>query len=99
MDIKSYRYHKMNVNHAIDSIGSKIIQNDTIITVAGYETKGVKVPYEVKILYILDRYKEIVYNKKYQNKMQKIVPTMKTWKNEIKIYFDKSVNRQTIKNL
>jgi hypothetical protein len=34
----------------IDSIGSKIIQNDTIITV-GYETKGVKVPYEVKILY------------------------------------------------
>jgi hypothetical protein len=34
MDIKSYRYHKMNVNHAIDSIGSKIIQNDTIITVA-----------------------------------------------------------------
>jgi hypothetical protein len=50
MDIKSYRY-KMNVNHAIDSIGSKIIQNDTIITVAGYETKGVKVPYEVKILY------------------------------------------------
>jgi hypothetical protein len=29
--------------------------------------------------------------------MQKIVPTMKTWKNEIKIYFDKSVNRQTIK--
>jgi hypothetical protein len=62
MDIKSYRYHKMNVNHAIDSIGSKIIQNDTIITVAGYETKGVKVPYEVKF-YILDRYKEIVYNK------------------------------------
>jgi hypothetical protein len=66
--------------------------------VAGYETKGVKVPYEVKILF-LDRYKEIVFNKKYQNKMQKIVPTMKTWKNEIKIYFDKSVNRQTIKNL
>jgi hypothetical protein len=28
--------------------------------------------------------------------MQKIVPTMKTWKN-VKIYFDKSVNRQTIK--
>jgi hypothetical protein len=25
--------------------------------------------------------------------MQKIVPTMKTWKNEIKIYFDKSVNK------
>jgi hypothetical protein len=37
-----------------------------------------------KRFYILDRYKEIVY-KKYQNKMQKIVPTMKTWKNEIKI--------------
>jgi hypothetical protein len=33
------------------------------------------------------------------NKTQKIVPTMKTWKNEIKIYFDKSVNIQTIKNL
>jgi hypothetical protein len=33
----------MNVNHAIDSIGSKIIQNDTIITVAGYETKGVSI--------------------------------------------------------
>lgn len=97
MDVKSYRYHKMNVNGAIDSIGFRIIQNDTIITVSGYETKGVKVPYEEKDSIFLERYKEIVYNKKYQNKTQKILPTMKTWKNEIKIYFDKSVNRQTIK--
>jgi hypothetical protein len=29
--------------------------------------------------------------------MQKIVPTMKTWKNEIKIYFDKSVNNKLSK--
>jgi hypothetical protein len=29
--------------------------------------------------------------------MQRVVPTMKTWKNEIKIYFDKSINRQTVK--
>jgi hypothetical protein len=70
MDIKSYRYHKMNVNHAIDSIGSKIIQNDTIITVAGYETKGVKVPYEVKILYFRPIQRNS-FNKKYQNKTRK----------------------------
>jgi hypothetical protein len=90
----------MNVNHAIDSIGSKIIQNDTIITVAELRNKRRKGSIRGKDSIFLDRYKEIVYNKKYQNKMQKIVPTMKTWKNEIKIYFDKSVNRQNYqKNL
>jgi hypothetical protein len=58
MDIKSDRYHKMNVNGAIDSIDFKIIQKDTIITVTGYETKGVKLPYEKKDAIFLDRYKE-----------------------------------------
>jgi DNA uptake protein ComE-like DNA-binding protein len=87
MDIKSYRYHKMNVNHAIDSIGLKLYK--MILSSQWQVTKQRFI--RGKRFYILDRYKEIVYNK-YQNKMQKIVPTMKTWKNEIKIYFDKSVN-------
>lgn len=97
MDIKSDRYHKMNVNNVIDAIDFKIIQKDTIITVTGYKTKGVKLPYEKKDAIFLDRYKEIVYNKKYQNEMQRVLPTMKTWKNEIKIYFNKSINRHTVK--
>jgi hypothetical protein len=78
----------MNVNHAIDSIGLKLYK---MILSSQWQVTETKVSYEVKDSIFLDRYKEIVYNK-YQNKMQKIVPTMKTWKNEIKIYFDKSVN-------
>lgn len=96
MDIKSYRNYKLNVDNTIDSIGYKIDKNDTIIIVRGYKTKGVKVPYEEKDSIFLERYKDIVFNKKYQ-KIQNNLPTMKTWKTEIKIYVDKSINKNIIR--
>jgi hypothetical protein len=96
MDIKSYRNYKLNVDSTIDSIGYKIDKNDTIIIVRGYKTKGVKVPYEEKDSIFLERYKDIVFNKKY-HKSQKNFPTMKTWKTEIKIYVDKSINKNIIR--
>jgi len=97
MDIKSYRNYKLSVDNTIDSIGYKIDKNDTIITVKGYKTKGVKVPYEEKDSIFLERYKDIVYNKKYYKKNVKVAPTMKTWKSEIKIYVDMSLNKNIVK--
>ncbi|MDG2431311.1 hypothetical protein [Flavobacterium sp.] len=97
MNIKTYQHYKIKVDSKVDSIGFKIDKNDTIIMVKGYKSKGVQVPYEEKDSIFLERYKNIVFNKKYQKKNQKVLPTMKTWKSEIKIYVDKSVDKNTIK--
>jgi hypothetical protein len=97
MNIKTYQHYKTKVDSKVDSIGFKIDKNDTIIVVKGYKSKGVQVPYEEKDSIFLERYKNIVYNKKYQNKNQQVYPTMKTWKTEIKIYVDQSVDKNTVK--
>jgi hypothetical protein len=97
IDIKSYRNYKLNIDSKIDSIGYRIYKNDTLIMVTGYKPKGVEVPYEEKDSIFLERYKNIVYNKKYRYKNQQVIPTMKTWKTEIKIYVDKSVDKNTVK--
>jgi hypothetical protein len=99
MDYKSYRSLKKNGNKIIDSIGFKIFKNDTLINVTGYEEKGVKVLYEEKDSIFLERYKQLVFNKKYQNKEERLKPTMKIWKDEVKIYFDKSVSKYNSKKL
>jgi hypothetical protein len=64
-----------------------------IITVVGW-TKGVKVAYEVKDSIFLDRYKEIVSIRNTRIK-HRHRSNDENLKNEIKIYFDKSVNMQT----
>ncbi|UQD57087.1 hypothetical protein [Flavobacterium sp. K5-23] len=98
MTYKSYKSLKKN-NKVIDSIGFKIINNDTLIDINNYQEKGVKVEYEEKDSIFLEKYKQLVYNKKYQRKEEKLKPTMKIWKEEIKIYFDKSVSKQNSKEL
>ncbi|MFV8337527.1 hypothetical protein ACNQF7_15805 [Flavobacterium sp. RSP29] len=90
---------KKSGNKVIDSIGFNIIKNDTLIIISGYEQKGVKVLYEEKDSIFLERYKDLVYNKKYQKKEERLKPTMKIWKDEIKIYFDKSVSKYNTKKL
>jgi hypothetical protein len=56
------------------------------------------VPYEEKDSIYFRRYKNIVYNKKVSVQEQQVIPTMKTWKTEIKIYVDKSVDKKYQKN-
>jgi hypothetical protein len=48
MNYKSFKAFKKNSDKVIDSIGFKIIEGDTIISINGYESKGVKVQYEEK---------------------------------------------------
>lgn len=96
---KNYKSLKKSGNKVIDSIGFNIIKNDTLIMINGYEEKGVKVLYEEKDSIFLERYKQLVFNKKYQNKEERLKPTMKIWKDEVKIYFDKSVSKYNSKKL
>lgn len=96
---KNYKALKKSGNKVIDSIGFNIIKNDTLIMINGYEEKGVKVLYEEKDSIFLERYKQLVFNKKYQNKEERLKPTMKIWKDEVKIYFDKSVSKYNSKKL
>ncbi len=99
MDYKSYKSLIQNKNKIIDSIGFKIFNNDTLVIVSGYKEKGVKVEYEEKDSIFLERYKHLVYNSKYQKKEERLKPTMKTWKEEIKVYFDKSINENNRRDL
>ena len=99
MNYKSFKALKKDSNKAIDSTGFMIIKGDTLISVSGYESKGVEVPYEEKDSIFLDRYKQLVFNNKYQKKEVKLVPRMKIWKDEIKIYLDKSVSKSNSKEL
>lgn len=96
---KNYKSLKKSGNKVIDSIGFNIIKNDTLIMIIGYKEKGVKVLYEEKDSIFLERYKQLVFNKKYQNKEERLKPTMKIWKDEVKIYFDKSVSKYNSKKL
>ena len=99
MEYKNYKSLKKSGNKIIDSIGFNIIKNDTLIMIIGYKEKGVKVLYEEKDSIFLERYKQLVFNKKYQNKEERLKPTMKIWKDEVKIYFDKSVSKYNSKKL
>lgn len=96
---KNYKSLKKSGDKVIDSIGFNIIKNDTLIMIIGYKEKGVKVLYEEKDSIFLERYKQLVFNKKYQNKEERLKPTMKIWKDEVKIYFDKSVSKYNSKKL
>lgn len=99
MKYSGYKALKKNSNNVIDSIGFKIIDSDTLINIGGYQQKGVSVQYEEKDSIFLERYKGLVYNNKYQKKEEKLTPTMKTWKDTIKVYFDKSVSKENSKEL
>ena len=83
MEYKNYKALKKSGNKVIDSIGVNIIKSDTLIIITGYEEKGVKVLYEEKDSIFLERYKQLVFNKKYQKKEDKLKPRMKVSKIDI----------------
>lgn len=92
VNYESYKSMKNDKTRKIDSVGSLIVKNDTLILITGYKMpKGVKVPYEPKDSTFLAVYKELVYNKSNQKANSTSKPMMKLWKDEIKVYFDSTV--------
>ncbi|RTY90588.1 hypothetical protein [Flavobacterium sp. GT3R68] len=88
----SYKNLKNDKTRKIDSLGFLVVKNDTLIFITGYkQPQGIKVAYERKDPAFLAIYKEIVYNKSNQKPNSTSKPTMKIWKDEIKVYFDSTV--------
>lgn len=79
-----------------DSLNFKFSDSDTLVLVKNYiRPKGVSVPYEYKDSTFLHYYKKIAFNHKNDSLSKKT--TMKYWKDDIKIFFSKSVSRKTKK--
>ena len=87
-----YKAMKENSESHFDSIGFKIINNDSLVEITPMDTKGsVAVPYEYKDSLFLKQYKMLVYNKDNQKITSTKKAMMKYWKSEIKVYFDSTV--------
>ncbi|WP_298115849.1 hypothetical protein [Flavobacterium sp.] len=98
----NYKELKNSRDIKIDSVGSIIIKSDTLIYVTGLpKMNGVKVNYEPKDSIFLETYKNLVYDKVNLNKTKKNknLPTMKIWKEEIKVYFDSTVTNKNKREL
>lgn len=98
----NYKELKKSRDIKIDSIGSLIIKSDTLIYVTGLpKMDGIKVEYEPKDSLFLETYKELVYDKLNLSKQKrtKNIPTMKIWKEEIKVYFDSTVTNKNRREL
>jgi len=81
-----------------DSLGFLIKDNDTLIRVENFiKPKGKSVPYEPKDSIFLELYKSIAF-RPLKNDLNKSRP-MKYWKNDIKIFYSKSVSRKVIREV
>jgi len=81
-----------------DSIGFKMRENDTLIRVNNFiKPEGIAVKYEPKDSIFLDLYKSIAF------RPLKDAPTksrpMKYWKEDVKIFFSKSVSKKVIREV
>jgi hypothetical protein len=81
-----------------DSLNFKVIHGDTMILVKDYiKPQGIGVPYEYKDSTFLKYYEKVAFNHKNGKISDKTV--MKYWKDDIKIYFSKSVSSKVKKEL
>lgn len=92
----SLRHYKKMHNAEVtqqDSLEFKYINNDTLVLLKDYKApKGVSVPYEKCDSIFLNLYKDIVFKKNNLKRSNKKKATIKYWKDDIHIYFDKSVS-------
>lgn len=78
-----------------DSLNFKYRDNDTLILVNSYKVPvGSSVPYEERDSIFLNLYKDIVFQKSSKKRSDEKKHTIKYWKNDIQLYFDKSVNKK-----
>lgn len=78
-----------------DSIGFIVRDNDTLIGVENYiKPKGIPVPYEYKDSTFLELYKKIAFNPIHKDSSNS--KPMKYWKDDIRIFFSKSMSKSII---
>jgi hypothetical protein len=98
LPLKSYnKKYSTNFNQ-IDSKLIFIRNEDTLVLDKNYkQPKGTSVPYEYQDSTFLHYYKKVAFNHPKDSVSKKT--RMKYWKNDIKIFFSKSVSKKTRKNL
>ncbi|MEY8869901.1 hypothetical protein AB9K24_10360 [Meridianimaribacter flavus] len=79
----------------------KIIYKDSVVSLNyGNRTDGVTVPYEERDSVFLELYKDVVFqSSKHWKKHVKEKQTIKYWKDEVKLFFDKTVDKTVKKEL
>lgn len=79
-----------------DSLNFIYREADTLVLINGdFKTKGTSVPYEYKDDNFLDIYSKVAFNNNVDSLKNKT--TMKYWKEDLSIFFSKSVNKKTKK--
>jgi len=95
MPIKQY-VKKFGTISIKDSLQYMFRDKDTLVLLStDKEPNNISVPYVYRDSIFLDIYKDIVFNKSHQKKWRKKKLTMKYWKDDIKLFFDKSVSKNT----
>ncbi|HET8809876.1 MAG TPA: hypothetical protein VFM65_06365 [Flavobacteriaceae bacterium] len=94
ISLKSYKQLYDEPLTKEDSLNFKFMGNDTLVLVKNYtRPKGVRVPYEPKDSIFLKYYKKVAFVQKGENPDS--TETMKYWKDDIKLFFSKSVSGKT----
>ncbi|WP_156133079.1 hypothetical protein [Lacinutrix sp. Hel_I_90] len=98
MPIKAYKLKYKKPLTAKDSTSFFYRDNDTLVLIENFiRPKGVSIPYEYKDSTFLYFYKKVAFNHKTDSIDRKT--SMKYWKDDIRIFFSKSVSRKTKKKL
>lgn len=99
--MKLQDYNKRFSNEPLtktDSSNFMYRDNDTLVLLKNSNRpKGIIVPYEYKDSTFLNYYEKIAFN--HPNDSINLKTSMKYWKDDIKIFFSKSVSKKTKKNL
>lgn len=99
--MKLQDYNKRFSNEQLtktDSSNFMYRDNDTLVLLKNSNRpKGIIVPYEYKDSTFLNYYEKIAFN--HPNDSINLKTSMKYWKDDIKIFFSKSVSKKTKKNL
>ncbi|MFK5880043.1 MAG: hypothetical protein QM478_11195 [Flavobacteriaceae bacterium] len=83
-----------------DSLQFMFKDKDTLVLLsADKKPNSVSVQYEYRDSVFLNIYKEVVFNKSKQKKWSEKKLRMKYWKDDIKLFFDKSVSKDTKQEL
>jgi hypothetical protein len=97
MPIKMYKARYNQPLTKIDSLNFRFIDEDTLVLLKDQTMpKGVRVPYEYKDSTFLNYYKKVAFHHKNDSFSEKT--SMKYWKNDIKIFFSRSVSKKTKKD-
>lgn len=99
MDLNSY-IKKYGTLTKEDSLSFSFRKLDTLVLLRGNKIpKGITVDYIEVDSVLLEIYKDIVFNARKETKWKKQKIKMKYWKDDIKLYFDKSVKKETKKEI